>query len=340
MKISYNWIKEFVDVNLDPVETAKLLTDTGLEVEGIENVESVKGGLKGIVVGEIVEKIQHPNADRLSITKVNIGTDELLQIVCGAPNVEAGQKVAVATIGTKLYSGEESFKIKKGKIRGEASEGMICAEDELGLGKDHDGIMVLDPSAIVGQKGSEYFKIESDTVFEIGLTPNRSDAMSHIGVARDLYAGMKQNGLDTNFTIPSVNETSNSAEKLNIKIELKDENACLRYVGLTIKNIKVQDSPDWIQKKLIAIGLTPINNIVDITNYVLHETGQPLHAFDVNAIKGNKVIVQQLDDNTTFTTLDDTERKLSSEDLMICNGDNQAMCIAGVFGGKESGVSE
>ncbi len=339
MKISYNWLKEYIDVNLEPVETARLLTDTGLEVEGIETVESVKGGLAGIVVGEVVEKYQHPNADRLSVTKVDIGAGELLQIVCGAPNVDKGQKVPVATIGTTLYSGEESFKIKKGKIRGEVSEGMICAEDELGLGKGRDGIMVLDTNAPAGQKGSDYFQLESDTIFEIGLTPNRSDAMSHIGVARDLYAGMKQNGMVTSFNIPTLKDAKTS-EKLNIEIEIKDLNACPRYAGLTIKNIKVQDSPDWIQKKLIAIGITPINNIVDITNYVLHETGQPLHAFDSKAIKGNKVVVQQLADKTTFTTLDEFERQLSSEDLMICNGNNEAMCLAGVFGGLDSGVSE
>ena len=338
MKISYNWLKEYINIDLDANVVAKYLTDTGLEVEGIETVESVKGGLKGIVIGEVLTKDQHPNADRLSITTVDIGQENSLQIVCGAPNVEAGQKVPVATIGTVLYSGEESFKIKKGKIRGEVSEGMICAEDEIGLGDSHEGIMVLDAKAKSGQSASEYFNIESDIVFEIGLTPNRSDAMSHIGVARDLAAVLHHNNIDCKLEFPDISSFKEGSEK-GFSIEVKDYKACPRYAGLNLENITVSSSPDWLKKKLTSIGLTPINNVVDITNFVLHETGQPLHAFDASKIKNQKVIVQQLAENTKFTTLDEQERKLSSKDLIICNGDNEPMCLAGVFGGIDSGVS-
>lgn len=338
MKISYNWLKEYINIDLDANVVAKYLTDTGLEVEGIETVESVKGGLKGIVIGEILTKDQHPNADRLSITTVDIGQENSLQIICGAPNVEAGQKVPVATIGTVLYSGEDSFKIKKGKIRGEVSEGMICAEDEIGLGDSHEGIMVLDANAKSGQAASEYFNIESDIVFEIGLTPNRSDAMSHIGVARDLAAVLHHNNIDCKLEFPDISSFKEGSEK-GFSIEVKDYKACPRYAGLNLENIKVSSSPDWLKKKLTSIGLTPINNVVDITNFVLHETGQPLHAFDASKIKNQKVIVQQLAENTKFTTLDEQERKLSSNDLIICNGDNEPMCLAGVFGGIDSGVS-
>lgn len=338
MKISYNWLKEYINIDLDANVVAKYLTDTGLEVEGIETVESVKGGLKGIVIGEVLTKDQHPNADRLSITTVDIGQENSLQIVCGAPNVEAGQKVPVATIGTVLYSGEDSFKIKKGKIRGEVSEGMICAEDEIGLGDSHEGIMVLDANAKSGQAASEYFNIESDIVFEIGLTPNRSDAMSHIGVARDLAAVLHHNNIDCKLEFPDISSFKEGSEK-GFSIEVKDYKACPRYAGLNLENIKVSSSPDWLKKKLTSIGLTPINNVVDITNFVLHETGQPLHAFDASKIKNQKVIVQQLAENTKFTTLDEQERKLSTNDLIICNGDNEPMCLAGVFGGIDSGVS-
>jgi len=338
MKISYNWLKEYINIDLDANVVAKYLTDTGLEVEGIETVESVKGGLKGIVIGEVLTKDQHPNADRLSITTVDIGQENSLQIVCGAPNVEAGQKVPVATIGTVLYSGEDSFKIKKGKIRGEVSEGMICAEDEIGLGDSHEGIMVLDANAKSGLAASEYFNIESDIVFEIGLTPNRSDAMSHIGVARDLAAVLHHNNIDCKLEFPDISSFKEGSEK-GFSIEVKDYKACPRYAGLNLENIKVSSSPDWLKKKLTSIGLTPINNVVDITNFVLHETGQPLHAFDASKIKNQKVIVQQLAENTKFTTLDEQERKLSSNDLIICNGDNEPMCLAGVFGGIDSGVS-
>ena len=269
---------------------------------------------------------------------VDIGQENSLQIVCGAPNVEAGQKVPVATIGTVLYSGEDSFKIKKGKIRGEVSEGMICAEDEIGLGDSHEGIMVLDANAKSGQAASEYFNIESDIVFEIGLTPNRSDAMSHIGVARDLAAVLHHNNIDCKLEFPDISSFKEGSEK-GFSIEVKDYKACPRYAGLNLENIKVSSSPDWLKKKLTSIGLTPINNVVDITNFVLHETGQPLHAFDASKIKNQKVIVQQLAENTKFTTLDEQERKLSSNDLIICNGDNEPMCLAGVFGGIDSGVS-
>mgnify|MGYP006141642177 CR=1 FL=1 len=339
MNISYNWLKQYLNIDLDTETVSKLLTDTGLEVEGIETVESIKGGLQGIVIGEVLTKSQHPNADRLSVTTVDVGGETPLHIVCGAPNVAAGQKVPVATIGAVMYSGEDSFKIKKGKIRGEVSEGMICAEDELGLGEGHDGIMVLDTAAKVGTPASEYFKIENDTVFEIGLTPNRSDAMSHLGVARDLMTVLKLKGEKVAVERPSVDSFQVNNTDLSIAIEVKDSAACPRYAGVSISGIKVAPSPEWLQKRLTAIGLTPINNVVDITNYVLHETGQPLHAFDVAAIEGNKVIVQQLADKSKFTTLDEVERELSAEDLMICNG-QEGMCIAGVFGGIKSGVTD
>ena len=338
MKISYNWLKKYIDVNLEPNKVAQLLTDIGLEVEGIETVESVKGGLKGVVIGEILTKEQHPNADRLSLTTINVGADEPLHIVCGAPNVAAGQKVPVATIGTVMYSKDDSFKIKKGKIRGEVSEGMICAEDELGLGTNHDGIMVLDADAKIGMPASEYFKLESDTIFEIGLTPNRSDAMSHLGVARDLRTVLKLKGKNISVNRPNVEDFKTDNNNLSIDIEVKDFDACPRYAGLSIQGVKVAPSPNWLQKKLISIGLTPINNVVDITNYVLHETGQPLHAFDIAAIKGNKVVVQKLADKSKFITLDGVKRELSSEDLMICNA-QEGMCIAGIFGGIQSGIS-
>lgn len=339
MKISYNWLKEYINVDLEPKKVAELLTETGLEVEGIEKVESVKGGLKGVVIGEVLTKEKHPNADRLNITTVNIGADKPLHIVCGAPNVAAGQKVPVATIGTVIYSGDDSFKIKKGKIRGEVSEGMICAENELGLGTNHDGIMVLNTDAQIGMPASKYFNLESDTVFEIGLTPNRSDAMSHLGVARDLMTVLKLKFENISVTQPNVENFKTDNNNLPIDIEVKDFDACPRYAGLSIQGVKVAHSPDWLQKRLKAIGLSPINNVVDVTNYVLHETGQPLHAFDLAAIKGNRVVVQQLADKSKFITLDEVERELSDEDLMICNT-QEGMCIAGVFGGIQSGVSD
>ena len=339
MKISYNWLKEYIDIDLDATSVARYLADIGLEVERIEHKESVKGGLKGIVIGEVLTKEQHPNADRLSITTINIGKEEALKIVCGAPNIEIGQKVPVATIGTVLYSDNKSFKIKKGKIRGEVSEGMICAEDEIGLGDSHEGIMVLDSNAKIGQLASEFFNIETDFVFEIGLTPNRSDAMSHIGVARDLAAVLNHNNIKCQLNFPDISSFKEGVEE-PLFIEVKDQKSCPRYSGISIKNVKVKASPDWLQNKLKSIGLTPINNVVDITNYVLHETGQPLHAFDAKKIEKNTIIVQQLKNKTKFTTLDNVDRELSTEDLIICDGKNQPMCIAGVFGGKNSGVDK
>jgi len=339
MKISYNWIKNYLNLNLPTDEIANLLTDTGLEVEGIEVVESIKGGLKGVVIGEVLTKIQHPNADRLSLTTVNIGANEPLQIVCGAPNVAVGQKVPVATVGTWLYDDDNKFKIKKGKIRGEESVGMICGEDELGLGEDTDGIMILDIKAKVGMPASDYFQLESDIVFEIGLTPNRSDAMGHIGVARDLLTVLNHRGSKLEMCRPTVDKFKVANTSKPIAVEVKDNELCPRYSGVSISGLKVADSPDWIQNKLKAIGITPINNIVDITNYVLHETGQPLHAFDLDKINGNKVIVSTVENKTKFITLDDVERELSSNDLMISNT-SSPMCIAGVFGGADSGVSE
>ncbi len=334
MKISYNWLKDYIKTDLPAIEVAKILTNTGLEVEGIENFESVKGGLEGLVIGKVTSCKKHPNADKLSVTKVDVGTGEDLAIVCGAPNVAQGQKVVVATVGTTLYSGDEEFKIKKAKMRGEPSEGMICAEDEIGLGTSHDGIMVLDDSAQIGTPAKDYFKIESDTVFEIGLTPNRIDGASHIGTARDLAAFLK-----SELVKPSVDQFKVDHHNLPIEIEVEDRNACPRYTGVTVSNVTVQPSPGWLQNKLKAIGLKPINNLVDISNFVLHETGQPLHFFDADKIDGNKVIIKTLAEETPFVTLDEVERKLSSEDLMICNKNN-GMCIAGVFGGMRSGVTE
>ena len=341
MRISYNWLKQFIKTDWKSEETEILLTDLGLEVEGIDKFESLKGGLEGVVVGHVLTCIQHPNADRLRITTVDLGDGNApVQIVCGAPNVAAGQKVPVATIGTKLYDKEgNSFEIKKGKIRGEESHGMICAEDELGIGQGHDGIMILDEALKPGTLAKDVFKVETDEVFEIGLTPNRADAMSHYGVARDLKAGMTLKGKNIELITPSV--SSFKVDKRTVKIDIKVENDKItpRYCGVTISDIKVKPSPAWLQNRLKAIGLTPKNNIVDVTNYVLHELGQPLHAFDTSKINGNKIIVKTLPAGTKFTTLDEVERTLHEEDLMICHADGP-MCIAGVFGGKESGVTE
>ncbi|MFT5791209.1 MAG: phenylalanyl-tRNA synthetase beta chain [Candidatus Azotimanducaceae bacterium] len=341
MKISYNWLKQFLKIDWEAEQTAELLTDLGLEVEGIETVESIKGSLKGIVVGEVLTCIQHPNADRLKVTTINIGGDLPLQIVCGAPNVAAGQKVPVATIGTVLYDGKgDSFKIKKGKIRGEESHGMICAEDELGLGKGHDGIMVLEGSLKVGTPCAEVFNIESDQVFEIGLTPNRADAMSHYGVARDLRAGMIQQGKQLELIFPSVSDFHVDERKLRIDIDIENTELVPRYCGITISDIEVKDSPEWLQNRLKAIGLKPVNNVVDATNYVLHELGQPLHAFDASKIRGNKIVVKTLETGTKFITLDGVERSLHEDDIMICDGESNPLCIGGVFGGINSGVTE
>ncbi|MDI9309497.1 MAG: phenylalanine--tRNA ligase subunit beta [Limnohabitans sp.] len=337
MKISYNWLKQFIKTDWSSEKTAELLTDLGLEVEGIEKYQSIKGGLEGIVVGHVLTCIQHPNADKLKITTVDLGTGEPVQIVCGASNVAVGQKVPVATIGTKLYDKEgNSFEIKKGKIRGEESHGMICAEDEIGLGDSHDGIMVLDESLVPGTPAAKVFNIENDEVFEIGLTPNRADAMSHWGVARDLRAGMIQQDLNVELITPSV--SSYKVEKRTLKIDVKVENTALvpRYCGVTISDVKVGPSPAWLQNRLKAIGLTPKNNIVDVTNYVLHELGQPLHAFDASKIHG-KIIVKNATEGEKFVTLDDVERTLSKDDIMICD-EKGPLCIAGVMGGKGSGV--
>ena len=341
MKISYNWLKQFLQIDWEAVKAGELLTDLGLEVEGIETKESIKGSLAGVVVGEVLTCIQHPNADRLKVTTVDLGDATPVQIVCGAPNVAAGQKVPVATIGTVLYDEKgEGFKIKKGKIRGEESHGMICAEDELGLGKGHDGILVLDGSLLPGTKASEVFKIERDEVFEIGLTPNRADAMSHFGVARDLRAGLMQQDIQRELISPSVSDFHVDERKLKIDVEVDNKDLAPRYSGISITDVEVKDSPEWIQNRLKAIGIVPKNNIVDITNYVLHELGQPLHAFDASKIKGNKITVKTLEEGTTFTTLDGVERELSSEDIMICDAESNPLCIAGVLGGINSGVTE
>ena len=339
MKISNSWLQDYLKVDLSVDEIADLLTDIGLEVEGVEKFESIKGGLEGIVIGKITSVKKHPDADRLKLTTVDVGQSEPLQIVCGAPNVAVNLKVPVATVGTWLYDGDDSFKIKRSKIRGEVSNGMICGPDEIGLGEKTDGIMILSDDAKVGISGSEYFDIKTDTVFEIGLTPNRTDAMSHIGVARDLKAALNTRNNDLKMCLPSVKNFSIDNEKLNIDVKVKSSELCPRYTGLSISNVNVDDSPDWLKNRLLSIGVKPINNVVDITNYVLHEIGQPLHAFDADKIKGKKIIVDKLQSETSFTTLDEVERKLSNEDLMICN-EKEPMCIAGVFGGIDSGVSK
>lgn len=341
MKISYNWLKQFLQVDWEAEKVGELLTDLGLEVEGIETRESIKGSLAGIVVGEVLTCKQHPNADRLKLTTVDLGEDSPVQIVCGAPNVAAGQKVPVATIGTMLYDDKgEGFKIKKGKIRGEESHGMICAEDELGLGSSHDGIMVLDKDLKVGTPAAEVFNIELDQVFEIGLTPNRADAMSHYGVARDLRAGLIQMGTNLELISPSVSDYHVDERTLRIEVDVDKKDLAPRYCGISITDVEVKDSPEWIQNRLKSIGLTPKNNIVDITNYVMHELGQPLHAFDARQIKGNKIVVKTLPQGTKFTTLDEVERELHEDDIMICDAESNPLCIAGVFGGIKSGVSE
>ncbi|MBN8567470.1 MAG: phenylalanine--tRNA ligase subunit beta [Flavobacteriales bacterium] len=339
MRISYNWLKQFIKLDLPSEETAALLTDLGLEVEIVEKFQSVKGGLEGIIVGEVKTCVQHPDADRLKVTTVDLGDGNPVQIVCGAPNVGVGQKVPVATIGTLLFDKEgNEFQIKKGKIRGQESHGMICAEDELGLGDNHDGIMILDTTIKIGTPLAKVLNVENDEVFEIGLTPNRADAMSHMGVARDLRAGLVQKNMQPELITPSVTSFRVDKRTLKIDAEVKDAKLAPRYCGITISGINVKPSPDWLQNRLKAIGLTPKNNIVDATNYVLHELGQPLHAFDASKIHG-KIIVKTVAAGTKFKTLDDVERILHEEDLMICD-EKGPLCIAGVFGGKESGVSE
>jgi phenylalanyl-tRNA synthetase beta chain len=339
MKISYNWIKDYLKIDIDPHKLSEILTGIGLEVEGVEEWESVRGGLKGVVIGEVLTCKRHPDADKLSVTTVNIGLQEPLQIVCGAPNVAARQKVPVATAGTTVFKGDQSFEIKKSKIRGEFSEGMICAEDELGLGSGHEGIMVLDSNAKPGTPASEYFGIEHDTIFEIGLTPNRIDSGSHYGVARDLAAYLNLNtGNGFRAVRPSVENFRPDSNSSGFGVIIENKIDCPRYTGITISDVKIAESPEWLKTRLRAIGLNPISNVVDITNFVQHEIGQPLHAFDADRISGKKVIVRNLPDKTRFVTLEGTERNLSSRDLMICN-EEEGMCIAGVFGGIRSGVT-
>jgi len=343
MKISLNWLSDYIDIPVSKEELSDILTDLGLEVEGMETIEGVPGGLAGVLVGHIVECGKHPNADRLSLTKVDVGRDEPLQIVCGAPNVATGQKVLVATTGTTLHpTAGEPFKIKKGKIRGEVSEGMICAEDEIGIGNDHDGIMVLDNDAIPGTEAKVQLELKEDTIYDIGLTPNRSDATSHIGVARDLLAYYKVHKIkNTGVKLPDVfNFSVESNEHNNITVDIEDLEGCPRFSAVSLSQIEVKESPEWIQQRLAAIGVRAINNIVDITNYVLHETGQPLHAYDLNQIKGSKVVVKTLPEGSKFMSLDEKERILLPADIMVCNGVDEGMCIAGVFGGLYSGVTE
>jgi phenylalanyl-tRNA synthetase beta chain len=342
MKISYNWLKEYLHINLPAEEAGHLLTNCGLEVEGIESFQSIKGGLEGLVIGEVKTCVKHPNADKLSLTTVDVGGEAPLSIVCGAPNVAAGQKVVVAMVGAKLYPTEgEPFEIKKSKIRGEASEGMICAEDEIGMGKSHAGIIVLPADAKVGTKAKDYFKVEEDKVFEIGLTPNRADAASHIGVARDLNAVLISEGKSENTGVVyhPLKDFKIDNNTFLIEVVVEDLSACPRYSGITVSGVEVKESPQWLKNRLLSIGVHPINNIVDITNYVLHECGQPLHAFDADKIKGKKVVVRKAKAGEKFVTLDNVERKLIADDLMICNA-TDAMCIAGVFGGIESGITE
>lgn len=340
MKVSYNWLKQFINISKTPEETGELLTDLGLEVEGIQSFQSVKGGLKGIVVGEVISCEQHSNADRLKVTRVNIGNGEPVQIVCGAPNVAAGQKVPVATVGTVLYDEKgNSWEIKKSKIRGESSHGMICAEDELGLGSSHEGIMVLNDNLIPGTPAAELFEIEDDHVFEIGLTPNRADAMSHWGVARDLKAGLQQQGDVQELITPSVSSFHVDSRNLRIPVKIENYELVPRYCGITVSDIIITESPEWLQNRLKAIGITPKNNVVDITNYVMHELGQPLHAFDTAKITGNEIHVKTLPAGTKFVTLDEVERELHEEDLMICDTE-KPLALAGIFGGLGSGVTE
>ena len=340
MNISYNWLKRYIALNDSAQEVAKILTSIGLEVGKVEKVQTIKGGLEGLVVGEVITCVEHPNSDHLHITTTRVAPDaEPLQIVCGAPNVAAGQKVIVATVGTVLYDGDEKFTIKKGKIRGEESLGMICAEDEIGVGSNHDGIMVLPADTPVGMPAKEYFGVEDDTLIEVDITPNRADGASHYGVARDLYAYYQAQGKNILLTKPSVEDFKVDSNNLPIEVVVENAQACPRYTGVSIKGVTIKESPDWLKKSLSTIGIRPINNVVDVTNFVLHEMGQALHAFDADKIKGNKVIVKNATEGQKFTTLDGVERTLAAADLMICNAE-EPMCIAGVFGGQDSGITE
>ena len=339
MNISYNWLKEYVDFDLTPEEVAAALTSIGLETGSVEEVQTIKGGLEGLVIGEVLTCVEHPNSDHLHITTVNLGNGEPTQIVCGAPNVATGQKVVVATLGTKLYDGDECFTIKKSKIRGVESIGMICAEDEIGIGTSHDGIIVLPEQAVPGTLAKDYYNVKSDYVLEVDNTPNRADACSHYGVARDLYAYLIQNGKQATLKCPLVDAFAVENHDLDIKVTVENSEACPRYAGVTVKDVTVKESPEWLQNKLRLIGVRPINNVVDVTNYIVHAFGQPLHCFDADKIKGGEVIVKTLSEGTPFVTLDGVERKLNERDLMICNKE-EAMCIAGVFGGLDSGSTE
>ena len=339
MNISYNWLKQYININITPDELSKALTSIGLEVGGVDEVQTVKGGLEGLVIGEVLTCTNHENSDHLHVTTVNVGTEEALQIVCGAPNVAAGQKVVVATVGTKLYSGEESFTIKRSKIRGVESMGMICAEDEIGIGTSHDGIIVLPADAVVGTLAKDYYGIKSDFLLEVDITPNRVDAASHYGVARDLAAFFALKNPAIQLTKPSVEAFKVQNTNLTIPVTVENTEACPRYSAVTISGVKVTESPEWLKNALLVIGLRPINNIVDITNYVLHELGQPLHAFDADKIAGGEVRVKCMPEGTPFISLEGTERKLNAADLMICNAE-KPMCIGGVFGGLDSGVTE
>jgi phenylalanyl-tRNA synthetase beta chain len=340
MIISYNWLSEYLPETIEPEKLSKILTSIGLEVESLHKHEAVKGGLQGLVIGEVITCEKHPDADKLKLTTVNIGADEKLQVVCGAANVAVGQKVVVATIGATIYPVTgEAMTMKKAKIRGIESQGMICAEDEIGLGESHAGIMVLPAETPVGTRAAEYFKLTDDFIFEIGLTPNRSDAMSHLGVARDICAYLSHhNKKETAVKFPFKNNFKPDNQGLQMEVIIENKEACQRYAGVSIEGVTIADSPDWLQQRLKSIGLRPINNIVDITNFILHETGQPLHAFDADVITGKKVIIKNLPDGTAFVTLDEKERKLFAEDLMICNAE-APMCIGGVYGGMHSGVS-
>ena len=339
MNISYKWLKEYVDVNLSAEEIAVALTSIGLEVGGVEEVQAIKGGLEGLVVGHVLSMEVHPNSDHMHICQVDLGQGEPVQIVCGAANVDAGQKVIVATLGTKLYSGDECFTIKRSKLRGVESLGMICAEDEIGVGTSHDGIIVLPEDTPVGMKAADYFNIQSDWLIEVDITPNRADACSHWGVARDLYAWLVRNGYETKLHRPSVDDFKVDNTNLPIAIEVENTEACPRYCAVTISGVEVKESPEWLKEKLEIIGLRPINNIVDITNYIMMAYGQPLHCFDADMIEGGKVVVKSMPEGTPFVTLDGVEHKLSDRDLAICNA-VAPMCIAGVFGGKGSGTYE
>ena len=337
MNISYKWLKEYVDFSLTPQQVADALTSEGLEVDSLEEVPAIRGGLKGIVVGEVLECDPHPDSDHMHVCSVNLGEKEPVQIVCGASNIAKGQKVMVATIGCVLYDGDKEFKIKKSRLRGIDSYGMICAEDEIGVGKDHNGIIVLPQDTKPGTPAAEYYNLESDYVIEIDITPNRADACSHYGVARDLYAWLVRNGYETSIHRPSVDDFKIDNEDLNINIEVENSEACPRYCAITVKDCEVKESPEWLKTKLETIGLRSINNIVDITNYIMMAYGQPLHCFDADMIKGNKVVVRTMPEGTPFVTLDGVEHKLSEKDLAICNAE-EPMCIAGVFGGKGSGT--